>query len=277
MAENERILVPGRDYSRWPRLKVGHARRLAAGLHYDIEMWRVSNAPETRTEYSEDRREVTFFADIPNSPPLYEWSLAFGDIVHAYRSSLDALTWALAHLDGSAPAKPQNVAFPLTTSREKFERLAKSTLSSVPKFAFDRLQRVQPYHAERIDDAVGMILHELDIQDKHRSSIEFRILSNDLTDSPIRRTSGGTDLPSEFDEIEFDFHARNTPIKHGDRIVTYRLRRPATEMRGSGLPMTLAIEQGRKLRDIFELLAQIDFQIEGIFSMVNFGEQPRRS
>ncbi|MEV5068714.1 hypothetical protein MRBLMI12_000265 [Microbacterium sp. LMI12-1-1.1] len=268
----QRELRAGRDYPVWPYLKWGHAVRMHQRLANDYNLWRGSLAAETRAEYSADRRTVTFFATIANQPPTYEWSLSFGDIVHNYRSALDSLAWSMAHLDGKRPhpRHEKRIYFPLTRSRTEFDKLASTSLSSVPEDVLDRMQSVQPYHGARVNDAIGLTLHDLDIQDKHRSAIEMRAVAADKTSYALK-VSYETKADGVDDGCEPEWIAPDRTIQDGDPVAVMRFSRPVRLAEIEELPLVLMVEDKGQRRDVWNLLALIDRQVGATFRRVERG------
>lgn len=275
VSEVERELRAGRDYPIWPYLKWGHALRLHEKLRHDYQMWRASLASETRAEFSDDRHTVTFYAAIANEPPLYEWSLAFGDIMHNYRSALDALAWAMANLDDKRPhpRDERNIYFPITKSRAEFDKLAKSRLASVPDVVLSRMQSVQPYHGGAPELAIGVLLHNLDIQDKHHSAVEARVIAADKTSYSTLLKFEDDISPSAMD-FEPEWVAPDRQIQDGDKIIVCRFGQPVHEAEITDLPLVLTVDQGGQRHDLFELLQMIEHQIGMTFRVIETGHLP---
>lgn len=272
----DRELRAGRDYALWPVLKWGHAGRLGSALIQDYHLWRVSLGVETRAEFSDDRRVVTFYASLATSPPVHEWSLRFGDVLHNYRSALDALAWAMANLDNNAP-EPQyrkQIYFPMKRTREAFDTEARTKLSSVPGFILDRMAMVQPYHVrpgQAVEDGIALILHDLDIADKHKAALAAEAFVADKTSYGIKYRP--LDPEGAFSpEASFpDWIAPDRPIQDGDPIVKWSFPAPVEIAEIEELPLRLTVRHGESRYDVFELLQLIDQQVAETFAVVETG------
>lgn len=276
MTEN-RNLKAGRDYPLWPYLKWGHALRHANALVHDYNMWRGSLGVETRPEFSDDRRVVTFHAALATSPPAHEWSLAFGDAIHNYRSALDALAWAMANLDGKHP-DPQHekhIYFPMKRTLEAFEKEASTRLSSVPGFILERMARVQPYHVKagvEVEDGVALILHDLDIADKHKAAIEAQAVAVDKMSYGIIYRPVDWDGWVETEEnTSPEWIAPEGPIRDGDPIVRWTFPAPVEEAEIEELPLQLTVHHRNKSYDMFELLQMFDQHVAQTFAVIETG------
>lgn len=275
-AWSTRELRAGRDYPVWPFLKWGHAVRIHQRFVADYNLWRGSLASETRTEYSPDRRTATFYATIAHEPPLYDWSLVFGDAIHNYRSALDALAWSMAHLDGNAPdpRHEKRIYFPLTRSEEEFADLANTSLSSVPAFALRRIRSVQPFHGRSTEDAIGLLLHALDIQDKHRSAIEMRAVAADQTHYVLKVSY---EEPTDTDDATFvapQWVAPKRTVRDGDVVAVAEFNRPVRFAEIEDLPLVLLVEHSGQRFDALSSLELIDQQVGATFRRVERGFLP---
>lgn len=273
----ERELQAGTDYPIWPYLKWGHAVRMADRLTHDFRMWRATLGAETRPEYSEDRRVVTFHAALNSSPPVHEWSLAFGDIVHNYRTALDALAWAMAHLDGNTP--DPNVAhriyFPMKKSEEAFRKTANTTLESVPRDIIGRMEMVQPYHVlpgQRIEDGIALILNQLDIDDKHKAALDVRTIAADRTHYAMSYRFQDRNATVTPEESHPEWLADDRPLSDGDPVVRWTFEHPVNYANISDLPLRLTTFNSSAGSDVFELISLIEQQVAETFAVVETGK-----
>jgi hypothetical protein len=272
----QRELRAGRDFPLWPHLKFNHARRHANKLHDDFSLWRSSLGEETRTEYSADRRVATFYASIRNAPPTDEWSLTFGDAIHNFRSALDSLAWSLAHLDGNRPERrdEQRIYFPLCQTLSAFEKEATTTLRSMPDFALQRLESVQPYHGGPPESAISRILHELDIRDKHRSSIELASVAADKTTYGIVHRYRDRDYAPDSESEPYEWLGDEGPVRDGQPIARQRFAKPVEMAEILSLPLVLLISHNGTKYDAFHLLTLIERQLSATFHRIELGFLP---
>lgn len=240
-------------------------------------LWRGSLGVETRAEYSEDRCVVTFYAVLTTAPPAYEWSLAFGDAIHNYRSALDALAWAMATLDGNAPSKQyeKQIYFPMKQTFEAFEKEARTKLSSVPRFILERMARVQPYHVkpgEAVEDGIALVLHDLDIADKHKAAIEAHAVALDKTSYSLMCRVMDPDGEFDLTASSAEWIAPTRALRDGDPVVRWTFPAPVEEVEIAELPLRLIVRHGGKDHDVFELLQMIDSQVGQTFRVIDTGK-----
>lgn len=240
-------------------------------------MWRASLGAETTAHYSEDRRTVTFFASLSSSPPVHEWSLAFGDVIHNYRSALDALAWAMAHLDGNKPSSSvaHKIYFPMKKTPESFWATANSTLKSVPRDVIERMEMVQPYHVlpgQRVEDGIALVLNQLDIDDKHKAALTVRTIAADRTSYSIVWRPQDRNAPETPGSSTPEWVADERPLRDGDPVVRWTFDNPVEYAEITELPLRLRTFSDSTGGDVFELLRLIDQQVAETFAVVETGK-----
>lgn len=84
----------------------------------------------------------------------------------------------MAHFNDTQPVRPKSVYFPICTDERQWERALSAWVSDIhPEFQ-ERLRIVQPFtYAPAEGVSVLSMLHDLDVQDKHR---EMLTVSADL-------------------------------------------------------------------------------------------------
>lgn len=274
--DSGRELRAGREYSNWPFLKWSHAARSANALRQNWKLWYASLGPQTRPEYSDDRRTVTFHASLASSPPVHEWSLAFGDIVHNYRSALDALVWAMAHLDGNTPSRSvaDKIYFPMKKNAESFWATANSTLKSVPRDIIERLEKVQPYHllpGQRVEDGIALVLNRLDIADKHKAALDIRTIAADRTFYAMTYGLLNKNDVESRGASNAEWLAEEIALRDGDPVVRWTFEHPVEFAEIPDLPLRLTTFSDSGGSDVFELLHLIDEQVAQTFAVVETG------
>lgn len=265
-----RQLEPGRDFSPRPLQKLIRARILTEELLVDLNDYRQSLGTETVSKYSEDRREVTFYSRIRHEPPLDRWALTFGDIVHNYRAALDGLAWELAKLDGGVPAEPHRLYFPIFQEQSKWERASTTTLSSIPPDILDRLERVQPYHADPVELGIGVTLHRLDIEDKHRSDLRLELRPMDKVSYAMRCKYVGPVPVTELGD-QAEWLAPAITIADNMPIVRVRSRLQFEEAGIDKLPLVLRIIDEGRDEPALEILRLADRQVAATFEIACTG------
>lgn len=169
----QRRIEFGGELTTWPRLKRAHAFSLLMELDRRIAVWSARGLIVTVPQIEADGMCVNFHLQVDEQPPLDEWSLIFADVVHALRSSLDALAWEIASLDGNTPPKPNQVYFPIAGAG--FDaKMAAMGEELDPQFV-ERFWVLQAptFRLPNQEDGVDVLaaLHQLDIDDKHRGAL----------------------------------------------------------------------------------------------------------
>ena len=165
-----RHLEYGYDVPRWPQLKHVRATGQFAELINRFELWQLSAPAFATTTFSDDRRSIELQLLVEREPPVDEWSLILGDILHNFASSLDSLAWALCALDGGVPKEPHRVYFPADTKQSAWAGRAK-VLASVPAEMLERLRIIQPWTLPTPERSILHLLKVMNVEDKHRQLI----------------------------------------------------------------------------------------------------------
>lgn len=272
MRDETRQLVRGTDLSEWPFHKLARARQLGKELHRAVRNHRASIANETRVEITDEGHTITMFANLDPAPPTTEWSLLFADAVHNYRTALDALAWELVHLDGAepTPANARKVYFPICADEAAWRKQVTGPLSTAPEFIIHRLHGLQPYLVEPVDMGIGIILNQMDIDDKHKAQLQVAYSARDKTSFMWSfRYLEQNPIPSGRPQPEW--LAGDTFLKHGDPIIRFRSEHVVTEAKLTRLPLALVTGLRGKPMGAFELLNLIDEQVQGTLFMVCTG------
>jgi hypothetical protein len=120
---------------------------------------------EVIKEFQNEGRD--YVVRVRSSPPPLRFAVLTGEVVHHLRTILDYLIWVLvAHAGG----KPSNThQFPICRTTKKFEdAIKRGNIKGVSAEAAELIGEAQPFKQDRADDYVLTVLHELDIQEKHR-------------------------------------------------------------------------------------------------------------
>ncbi|TFC06888.1 hypothetical protein E3O42_00395 [Cryobacterium adonitolivorans] len=272
---NPRQLSPGIDYSLWPQLKWSRARQLVSELNSRIELWSTSVPRGLIAEISEDRMSVVYRARLPNAAPVFEWSLLLADILHNYRTALDALAWEMAHLEGNKPSatNERKIYFPITTTRAAWLAQARGSLSSVPEDVLERMHSVQPYGVEPVSEGIFLHLHELDIADKHKGLIRAAVSVRDKrqVEYAIALESGESIL-EHLEGDPWTWLASSEPASDGDPIFEVRTDAPIAEASSRmRLPVAITVENRGVRHDVMNLLVLIDQQVALTFEVIETG------
>lgn len=273
--DSDRDLTAEPSYPRWPTLKRERALQHSAALSHLYSTYTESLGPTTTLSYGDDGY-ATVRARVAHRPSAYQWSLVFGDIIHNYRASLDALTWAVAHLDGREPSNPSQIQFPITKSASEWVRLSKKAwFNELPRFVKDRLHDVQPYRVPDPANAVADVLHQLDIKDKHHESLAISVFARSGQEMPVVFESDEPDaIQAVADTAEYPH--RPGPIEDGDIVFRIKLDGRAQFKVAPELPLRLTTTLNGETLDVWHLLRTIDAQVALTLASVESGQGSRR-
>jgi len=106
--------------------------------------------------------------EIKENPPVLEWGVLIGDVLHNLRSSLDHLAYIIG---GDPPPNEGGSEFPIFWSRTDYRKKGAPKIVGACDHAQAVIEDLQPYH--RGDEARAKrhplwFLHELYNVDKHR-------------------------------------------------------------------------------------------------------------
>lgn len=165
-------LVGGINFTTWPDLKWSRGSSHIALLQSKFGEWQASSPVSVDAVLRGDRLGIDLVARVPRGIPKHEWSLDLGDALHNLRSAFDAVAWGMAHFDDAQPARPSSIYFPICTDQKQWNRALSGWVGDIhPEFR-ERIQIMQPFtYSPAGAVSVLSMLHELDIQDKHRDTL----------------------------------------------------------------------------------------------------------
>lgn len=182
-------------------MKVWRARDHFFALEASIAAWNNQREIIAPVRQSQEDPQVLEVFHPEDDEPLWHWSCLLGDGVHNLRSALDVLAWQMCHLDGAEPANPTKVYFPArrTSAGKKWSEQAKP-LASMPQDFLDRMEAVQGWSqsSHHVRGRALELVHELDLEDKHRSLLEMSPLPERLSLEEITPWPDGLNLATAF-------------------------------------------------------------------------------
>lgn len=216
-------LVGGMNFSTWPDLKWARGNTHAKALEASFVEWSASAPVSVEGVLREDRQGIDFVARVPRGIPKHEWALLLGDALHNFRSAFDALAWGMAHFNDAEPTKPKSIYFPICNDQKQWNAAVNAWVGELDPEFQHRLHIMQPFNYVPPGMlSVLRMLHDLDIQDKHK---DFLTVSADMH---------GLSLDGAFFKYE-DAAAMATPrlemktdVKFGDGVVLGTLHAGAT-------------------------------------------------
>lgn len=223
----------------WSGSKLVRAQTHLGELHSRINAWLASAPYTTQAEIAADRLSWRLTLKVTQQPPVIEWSTIAGDCVHNLRSALDAAVWEFATLDGSMPPHPKSLYFPIVVDKNRWDAAVRSQLAGVPEEYVHRIESVQPFNHVAAPERRSALelLHQLDIDDKHRAGVAAEVVPTSA------RHRGQVRFGSDEEA------ARNTPpkskagpqeIRDGAVLVEETTSDPIVEVKG-GFDVTLAV------------------------------------
>lgn len=162
-------LVGGINFTTWADLKWSRGSSHVALLQAKFVEWHASAPVSLDAVLRDDRLGIDLVARAPKGVPKHDWALDVGDALHNLRSAFDAVPWGMAHFKGAEPTRPRSVHFPICTDEKQWKRALDDWVSEIDPELQERLRVMQPFtYMQPGAVSVLSMLHELDIQDKHR-------------------------------------------------------------------------------------------------------------
>lgn len=270
MADQDTEWRPGHELSFWPDLKLARAHQHIADLQSRVMVWSKSTTAKTKKIISDDQLTLDVVLDMPTRPPTVEMSLSLGDALHNARASLDALTWDLAHQDGAEPERPTRIQFPICRDAENQWPAVERDLATVPPEALARIRSVQPFLVDDPQSSALGYLHDLDIRDKHRASLEcvFQVREFSLNEAVISFVNPA-EIPDPPFSLEF---VHDGVLNDGDVILrlTSSARMKAAKVPAAMSWHTVITLDGKRL-ELASILKAIMQSVEWTHEVVRYG------
>ncbi|MGW9168694.1 hypothetical protein [Agromyces sp. NPDC055658] len=176
------VLVGGDNFTTWPDLKWARACSHIALFEARLREWHASAPMSVEGVLREDRQGMDLVAHVPKGIPTHEWALDLGDAIHNMRCAFDAVAWGMAHFEGAKPTKPKRVKFPIFDEESKWDEAVRDWIGELrPEFQA-RLRLMQPFnYTTSSGPPFGLsLLHDLDIRDKHKDTLDVSANLNEL-------------------------------------------------------------------------------------------------
>ncbi len=155
------------------RAKLARADHHLDLLYDEIGRWSDLNPCSISRESNTDGTEHVFRLHIAPRPDVWRWAVLMGDALFNLRCALDHIIYALAivHTGQDPPDDDAKLAFPITSSPEKF-KASQWRISSLPQLVQTGIEKAQPYNrTHRSGWQPLWWLAQLNDVDKHRLSI----------------------------------------------------------------------------------------------------------
>lgn len=271
MSDQERVKYePGHALTTWSEEKFARAMQHLADLRSQIHIWSARARVDRECVISEDQTRLDVLLRIAHRPPVSHWSLILGDYLHNLRSALDAVVWELANLDGASPASPHRVQFPVAMHSTDWDKLAGKDLATIPSVALERIKLTQPFNAEDPKTSPIYLLHRLDIQDKHRSLLEFKFKVQSIKTDGLKAKLAEDNIPLAPPSIDIAGDA----LDDGERLLSIQFNQRITEAEA---PIEMSFEgtldfEGRSYQ-LENLLNQLGDQVRVALSLIKYGTE----
>lgn len=169
-------LVGGINFTTWPDLKWSRGSSHVALLQARFGEWHASAPVSIDSVLREDRLAIDLVARVPKGIPKQEWALDLGDALHNFRSAFDAIAWGMAHFGDAKPRRPKAVYFPVCTDEKQWKKALTDWVGDLTPEFQERLRVMQPFtYAPQGRASLLTMLHDLDIQDKHRDILTVSV------------------------------------------------------------------------------------------------------
>ncbi len=206
--------------------RIARADEHLAKLNEEIDGWVDQLTSSTSSEANSDRTAFTILDHLSTVPDVVRWALLIGDCVHNLRSALDNAVY-----ECSGPAPPVNCEFPIFLDRSALERPENDRRSYRYKIrgitnedVRSVIEEAQPFTRGDGPDHPLWVLHQLDIQDKHR-------LPTPVASVPLSGETKVTVSWSDEEERPVELSAPKwIPFSHRMEVLTVRTIRPAEKV-----------------------------------------------
>lgn len=213
--------------------RVARAEEHLGTLDESIEGWLQQKAASLSGDKNPERTEYRFHVDFDPMPDVIRWALLIGDCVHNLRSALDHAVYA-----SSGPTPPGGCEFPVFLHRRYFDLPENDRRGHLYKIRGVKndvvralIERTQPWkNEERPEDHPLWVIHQLDIQDKHRLLTPVASVPRAMdVDVHIEYFQAGTHPPSALSAPEW------VPFEDHAEVLTLETGEPAkrVEMKGA--------------------------------------------
>ncbi|SEA68116.1 hypothetical protein [Leifsonia sp. 21MFCrub1.1] len=266
-------LIGGVNFSTWPDLKWARGNTHAKALEASFLEWSASAPVSVEGVLRDDHQGIDFVARVPRGIPTHEWALLLGDSLHNFRSAFDALAWGMAHFGDSLPTKPKHIQFPICNDEKQWTDTVKSWVGELDPEFQHRLHIMQPFNYATAGQVwILKMLHDLDIQDKHK---DFLTVSADMNGLGL---DGAVFKYKDIDVIATPRLEMRTDAKFGDGAVLGSLHAGATiEMVGQVFltpAMRVQLTWGGQVFDVASLLEQLATETRRYLDILMHGLAP---
>ncbi len=145
-------------------LKIDRAKIHIRDIQSEISrFW--GRTPYVVTPHEDQNGDLVFKINVREDVPI-ALSTMIGDAIHNLRAAFDLIACEIVDIGGGSRAKAQ---FPVFTTPERFKVKFSDYMQGASEDAYCIVEQLQPYHGG--DNEALLLIHKLDIFDKHRMII----------------------------------------------------------------------------------------------------------
>lgn len=215
-------------------------------------------------EFNDDFTECRLHLKQIGEPPLDEWAVLLGDVLHNLRSCLDHLAYQLALVHEPEKPPPSGTEFPIFIEREKFRSEDRGggryKIRGLNPDVIDAIEALQPYGSAQHP---LWVLQQMSNADKHRLGITYRAeIAHPLVEGPYWH-----------DVSVLSERWQHPPYEDGDVIATYGTRPTGSDPRADVYfkpTLSVLVDEGigRPPRALFLVMSELPGAVEQILDLL---------
>ncbi|HEX5040054.1 MAG TPA: hypothetical protein VFW95_07975 [Candidatus Limnocylindria bacterium] len=246
--------------------KVARAEEHLGRLQEEIGRWREKCGDRMARDNNDERTEFRWYTQWDVDPDGVRWALLLGDGIHNLRSALDHAVYAC-----SGPRPPARCEFPIFLDRTKFFRPVSDESGGLYKIRGIKdpviralIEGAQPWQNPRRPKYHWFwIVHELDIQDKHRLITPVVMTPRDL------RGGIGGELIGGGRAIVHISGPGRVPLENHALLMTVRTPKPARWMEvDASLDLGIGVEVADSEMGISSVLRETCKATRGLIEQI---------
>jgi hypothetical protein len=210
------------SWSAQAQIKRRWAEKNRLALETEIEGFFAEGPYPVIREFNSSTSCYHFRIEVEALPPVEEWALRMGDVIHNLRSSLDHLVYCLAR--ECRGREVSGTAFPVVvrgdrnrTVEEVWRATRASCLRGIPPGARTIVQQFQPYMRTYGPYEPLATLHDIDISDKHKATELLAVAIGGGVAGPLSANDTGPTWLV-------------TPVEDGAVVATWRVPGPHVDV-----------------------------------------------
>lgn len=219
-------------------VRLSRAYELVRELLATIDQWCSQSSSEwsIKKKLSADCCTSDFFLDLPTTPPVEDWGVRFGEIVHHFRATLDNAVLTIARNCEITDLTTLNkLLFPICSTEKEWKSSKRSrNIDLLPAKFGNIIEEMQPFKGFGNDQSGGKnlleILRDLDNLDKHHLQVIANISLPQIT-ADMLITFATEEDAAQAGSPEITFISNN--FTHGTLLYRLHVKRPIQNIAGS--------------------------------------------